>query len=88
MKGLFLEVLIYRGKFIVGGKFPFLLCFPLYLGAISKYKPWRGGGYIWREDLMGGFLCCEFGGLIFGGAYTYAWRGLVLELYRNFTKNY
>ena len=36
---------------------------------------------------MGGFLCCEFGGLIFGGAYTYAWRCLVLELYSNFTKN-
>ena len=36
---------------------------------------------------MGCFLCCEFGGLIFGGAYTYAWRGLVMELYGNFTKN-
>ena len=68
---------------IVGRKFPFLLCFTLYLRAISKYKPWRGGGgYIWTCDLMGDFLCYEFGGLIFGGAYTYAWGGghLVLEL--------
>ena len=70
---------------IVGRKFPFLLCFTLYLKAISKKKPW--GGYIWRGDLMGGFLCCEFGGPIFAGAYTYTWRGLVLELNSNFTKN-
>ena len=28
---------------------------------------------------MEGFLCFEFGGLIFGGAYT--WRGLFLEFY-------
>ena len=36
---------------------------------------------------MAGFLCREFRGLIFEGAYTYAWRGLVLELYSNFTQN-
>ena len=30
----------------------------------------RGGGtYIWRGNLMGGFLRYEFGGLIHGGAY-------------------
>ena len=31
---------------------------------------------------MEGFLRYEFGGLIFGGAYT--WRGLFLEFYRTF----
>ena len=37
------------------------------------------GAYIWRDDLMEGFLCYRFGGLIFGGAYT--WRGLFSEFY-------
>ena len=32
------------------------------------------GAYIWRGDLMEGFLHYWFGGLIYGGAYT--WRGL------------
>ena len=54
---------------------PFLLCFTLYLRAISKYK--SPGAYIWRGDLTEGFLCYEFGGLIFGGAY-----------FRNFTVFY
>ena len=46
---------------------PFLLCFTLYLRAISKFKP--PGAYIWKGDLMEGFLRYKFGGLIFGGAY-------------------
>ena len=46
--------------------------------AISKYKP-PGGAYIWRGDLMEGFLRYEFGGLIFRGAYTR--RGLFSEFY-------
>ena len=60
---------------------PFLLCFILYLRAISKYKP--PGAYIRRGDLTyrvffelrvwGG------GGLLFGGAYS--WRGLFSEFY-------
>ena len=37
------------------------------------------GAYIWRGDLTEGFLCYRFGGLIFGGAYT--WRGLFSEFY-------
>ena len=37
------------------------------------------GAYIWRGDLTEGFLRYEFGGLIFGGAYT--WRGLFSEFY-------
>ena len=60
---------------LLEGNLPFLLCFTLYLRAISKYKPPPGGGaYIWRGDLTEGFLRYEFGGLIFGGAY-----------FRNFT---
>ena len=46
-------------------KFTVFLCFTLYLRAISKYKV-----PIWRGDLTEGFLRYEFGGLIFGGAYT------------------
>ena len=54
------------------GNLLFLLCFTLYLRAISKYKPL--GAYIWRSDLTKGCLRHEFGGLIHGGAY-----------FRNFT---
>ena len=57
---------------IVGRKFKVLLCFTLYLRAISKYK--LRGAYFWRGDLTEGFLRYEFGGLIHGGAY-----------FRNFT---
>ena len=60
---------------IVGKKFT---VFALYLSAIFKYKP-PGGPYIRRGDLTKGFLRYEFGGLIFGGAYT--WRGLFSEFY-------
>ena len=59
---------------IAGRNLPFLLCFTLYLRAISKYKPLGGGAYIWRGDLTEGFLRYEFWGLIHGGAY-----------FRNFT---
>ena len=44
---------------------------------ISNYKP--PGAYIWRGDLTRGFLSYRFGGLTFGGAYT--WRGLFPEFY-------
>ena len=37
------------------------------------------GAYIWRGDSTEGFLRYEFGGLIFGGSYT--WRGLFSEFY-------
>ena len=47
-------------------------------GQFSKYKP-PGGAYIWRSDLTESFLHYQFGGLIFGGAYT--WRGLFSEFY-------
>ena len=55
----------------------FLLCFMLYLRALFKYKHPRA--YIRRGDLTVGFLCYEFEGLTFGGAYT--WRGLFSEFY-------
>ena len=70
LRRLFLEGLMYGGKFTV------FLCVALYLRAISKY--------IWRGDLTEGFLRYEFGlgggeGLIFGGAYTL--MGLFSEFY-------
>ena len=55
--------------------YPLLLCFSLYIRAISKYKP--PGVYIRRGDLTEGLCATTLvggGGLIFGGAY-----------FRNFT---
>ena len=37
------------------------------------------GPYFRRGDLTEGFLRCDFGGLLFEGAYT--WRGLFSEFY-------
>ena len=37
------------------------------------------GAYIWRGNLMEGFLHYWLGGLIYGGAYT--WRGLFSDFY-------
>ena len=62
---------------------PFLLCFILYLRALSRYKP--PGAYIRRGDLTEGFFRYEFEGLTFGGAYT--WRGLFSEFYGILTKS-
>ena len=59
------------------GNLPFFVCFTLYLRAISKYKP-PGGLYL-EGQFNGGFLRYEFGGLYFGGAYS--WRGLFSEFY-------
>ena len=56
-----------------------LICFIVLL-CISKYKP--PGVYIRRGDLREGFLRYEFGGFIFGGAYT--WSGLFSEFYGNY----
>ena len=55
-----------------------MVCFTLYLTTISKYKPPRGVTFR-RGDLTEGFLRYEFGGLIFGEAYTK--RGLFSEFY-------
>ena len=46
---------------------PSLLCFILYLRALSNFKP--PGTYIRKGDLMEGFVRYEFEGLIHGGAY-------------------
>ena len=57
---------------IVGRKFTvFTLFYFVFEGNFQVQAP--GGAYIWRRDLTEGFLCYEFGGLVFGGAYT--WRG-------------
>ena len=58
---------------IVGRKFiVFALFYFVFEGNFPSTSP--RGAYIWRGDLTEGFLRYDFGGLIFGGAYT--WRGL------------
>ena len=64
---------------IVGRKFTiFALFFFVFEGNFQVQA--RGGLILfWRGDLTEGFLRYEFGGLIFGGAYTR--RGLFSEFY-------
>ena len=69
-------------SFIVGRKFTvFTLFYFVFEGNFQVQAPPEGGGevYIWRGNLTEGFLRYEFGGLIFGGAYT--WRSLFSEFY-------
>ena len=62
-----------RASLIVGSKFTvFALFYFVFEGNFPSTSP--RGAYIWRGDLTEGFLRYWFGGLIFGGAYT--WRGL------------
>ena len=100
MKGLFLKgAYIQRGlsregnlrfkidwaTLLIGRKSTFLLCFSLYLRAISKYKPpERLIHYIWRGDLTEGFCVTSFGGLYLG---LYLAEGLIHggAYFRNFT---
>ena len=97
-EGLILEGLIFGGAYLrreiclskstglalqLEVNLPFLLCFTLYLGAIFQVQA-PEGLIFWRDDLTEGFLCYQFGGLIFGGAYT--WRGLFSEFYGNCIK--
>ena len=68
-----------RASLIVGCK---LIVFALFYfvfegGNFPSTSP--RGAYIWRGDLTESFLRNRFGGLIFGGAYT--WRGLFSEFY-------
>ena len=63
---------------IVGSKFTVFALFYFIFGDNFPSRSPRGA-YIWRGDLTEGFLPCRFGGLIFGGAYT--WRGLFSEFY-------
>ena len=62
------------------GKEIYHFCFVLLCirGQIPSTSP--PGAYIRRGDLTEGFLRYDFGGLIFGGAYT--WRGLFSEFLR------
>ena len=63
---------------IVGSKFTgFALFYFVFEGNFRSTSP--RGAYIWRGHLTDGFLRYRFGGLIFGGAYT--WRGLFSEFY-------
>ena len=63
---------------IVGRKFSFFVLFYfVFEGNFQVQGP--GGPYILRGNLTEGFLHYKFGGLIFGGAYT--WRGLFSEFY-------
>ena len=65
-------------RLIEGNKFTVLAAFYfVFEGNFPSTSP--RGGYICRGDLTEGFLRYEFGGLIFGGAYT--WRGLFSEFY-------
>ena len=69
---------------IVGGKFTvFALFYLVFAGNFPSTS--SRGAYIWRGDLTEGFLRYRFGGLIFGGAYT--WRGLFSEFYGMFNKS-
>ena len=69
---------------IVGKKCTVLALFYfVFEGNFPSTSPW--GAYIWRGDLTEVFLCYQFGGLIFGGAYT--WRGLFSEFYGLLTLN-
>ena len=67
-----------RASLIVGSKFTvFALFYFVFEGSFPSTSP--RGAYIWRGDLTEGFLRYLFGGLKFGGAYT--WRGLFSEFY-------
>ena len=55
----------------------FALFYIVFEGKFQVQAP--QGAYIRRGDLTKGFLRHNFGGLIFGGAYT--WRGLFSEFY-------
>ena len=65
---------------INGRKFNVFALFYFVFEAIFQLQaPPPRGAYIWRGDLTEGFLRYGFGGLIFGGAYT--WNGLFSEFY-------
>ena len=64
--------LVVQSKFTGFASFYFV-----FVGNFASTSP--RGAYIWRGDLTEGFFRHCFGGLIFGGAYT--WRGLFSEFY-------
>ena len=64
---------------LIVGNLPFLFCFTLYLRACILQVQAPKGASFWRGDVTEGLTCYEFGGLIFGRAYTS--RGLFSEFY-------
>ena len=94
LRGLFLEGLIYAGKLAFHNRLGqlvkerkltiFALFFFVFDGKFQVQAP--PGDYIRRGDLTEGFLRYDFGGLIFGGAYT--WRGLLWEFYGIFMNEF
>ena len=83
---------MYGGKFafqnrlswlLVGWKFTIFALFCFVFEVKFQVQAPRED-YIRRSDLTEGFLCYDFGGLIFGGAYT--WRGLFSEFYGIFPR--
>ena len=66
------------GYLAVERKFTIFALFYFVFGGKFQVQAPRGA-YIRRGDLTEGFLRYDFGGLIFGGAYT--WRGLFSEFY-------
>ena len=68
--------LIVQSKFTV-----FALFYSVYEGNFPSTSP--QGAYIWRGNLMEGFLHHWFGGLIFGGAYF--WN---FTVYRDVAKSH
>ena len=65
---------------IVGSKFTvFALFYFVFEGSFSKYKP--PGGLNLRGNLTEAFLHYQFGGPIFGGAYTWG-GGLIFGILR------
>ena len=92
LRGLFLEGLIFGGDYLrreicvwksIGlalflvGNLPFFFVSLCIWGQFPSTS--LPGAYIWRGDLPEVFLRYKFGGLIFGGTYT--WRGLFSEFY-------
>ena len=71
LRGLFLEGIIFGGA---------------YLRREICVSESIGPAYIRRGDLTEGFLHHDFGGLIFGGAYT--WSGLFWEFYGIFMNEF
>ena len=69
---------------VVGRKFTIFALFYFIFEVTFQVQPPQGA-YSRRDDLAEAFLRYDFGGLIFGGAYT--WRGLFSEFYGTIINN-
>ena len=71
---MFSQAKIDWASLTVGSKFAvFALFYFVFGGNFPSTSPPGGGAYIWRGDLMEGFLRYRFGGPIFGEAYYMEW---------------